>query len=67
MEANSKFSNLAPASKISTYKSVIAQSPKLQLMAKIVRKNNNKWTIKNAQNLQDEMFKILDIEKLKNN
>lgn len=62
IESNSKFSNLAPESKIRTYGSVVHQSPKLQLMAKKVENNRGVWNVKAARDLQEEFFKILDIE-----
>lgn len=62
VKSNSMFSNLAPESKIDTFGSAVHQSPKLQLMEKIVKDNNNSWKYSDAENLKDEMFNILDKE-----
>lgn len=62
VESNSKFSNLAPGAKISTYESVFEQSPKLQLMKKITLDNGNIWTPEEAEDLAKEMYDILSSE-----
>ncbi|PJD98400.1 MAG: hypothetical protein CK427_17115 [Leptospira sp.] len=55
---NSKFSNLSPLAKVDTYESVIGQSLKLMIMAKMVD-DNKSWTEEMAELHKIEMFKIL--------
>ena len=62
VESNSKFSNLAPGAKISTYESVFEQSPKLQLMKKITLDNGNVWTPEESEKLATQMYDILSSE-----
>lgn len=62
IEANSKFSNLAPESKVHTYTSVLEQSPKLKLMAKRVEENQGNWSQIDARQLAEKFYTILDEE-----
>ena len=62
VESNSKFSNLAPGAKISTYESVFEQSPKLQLMKKMTLDNRNVWTPEESEKLATQMYDILSSE-----
>ncbi|TGL06709.1 DUF262 domain-containing protein [Leptospira bouyouniensis] len=55
---NSKFSNVTPLAKVDTYKSIIDQSLKLMIMAKMV-KDNHSWTKEMVELHKDEMFEIL--------
>jgi len=59
VSGNSKFSNLPPAGKISSYPSVIEQSLKLKIMNELVNLNEEKWTEEKASKHKEEMFKLL--------
>jgi len=59
VSGNSKFSNLPPVGKISSYPSIINQSLKLKIMEKMTRLGDGKWTEEKANKHKDEMFKIL--------
>lgn len=59
VSGNSRFSNLPPVGKISSYPSIINQSLKLKIMEKITRLGDGKWTKEKANEHKDEMFKIL--------
>ena len=65
--ANSRFSNLSPSSKISTYPDTINQSPKLKLMSKIMSDNKNEWTTSLVEKHKQEMFELLQNEFLRLN
>lgn len=67
VSANSKFSNLDPAAKVSTYPETISQSPKLRIMADEMKNNANVWSEELAKNHNEEMLGILtgEIEKYK--
>ena len=56
---NSKFSNLPPAGKISSYPSIFEQSLKLKIMKELVNLDDEKWTEEKASKHQEEMFRIL--------
>lgn len=57
VSANSKFSNLLPASKIDTYKDVIQQSPKLIIMSELI--GNDGWTYEKVKEHGKKMKEIL--------
>ena len=59
ISGNSRFSNLPPVGKISSYPSIINQSLKLKIMEKITRLGDGEWTKEKANKHKDEMFKIL--------
>lgn len=59
ISGNSRFSNLPPVGKISSYPSIINQSLKLKIMEKITRLGDGKWTEEKANKHKDEMFEIL--------
>lgn len=59
ISGNSKFSNLPPAGKISSYPNIVDQSLKLKIMERITRLGNGQWTQEKANKHKDEMFKIL--------
>lgn len=59
ISGNSRFSNLPPIGKISSYPSIINQSLKLKIMEKITRLGDGMWTEEKANKHKDEMFKIL--------
>lgn len=59
VSANSRFSNLPPAGKVSSYPGIIRQSLKLKIMNELVRTDNETWTIPKAKEHEEEMFKIL--------
>lgn len=65
ISGNSKFSNLPPVGKISSYPSIINQSLKLKIMEEITRRGDGKWTEDKANTHKDEMFKILQNESIK--
>lgn len=65
IEANSKFSNLSPESKVHTYTSVLDQSPKLQLMSKYLENYDNEWTKQAAKALANTCYDILDKEMIR--
>lgn len=59
VSANSKFSNLLPIGKISSYPSIINQSLKLRIMEYITKLGDGKWTEEKANEHKEEMFNIL--------
>ncbi|WP_342514633.1 DUF262 domain-containing HNH endonuclease family protein [Sporosarcina sp. FSL K6-1522] len=59
VSGNSKFSNLPPEGKISSYPSVIEQSLKLKIMKELVNLDDEKWTEEKANKHKEEMFRIL--------
>ena len=59
VSGNSKFSNLPPAGKISSYPSIIEQSLKLKIMKELVTLDDEGWTETKASKHQEEMFRIL--------
>ncbi|MDQ0233102.1 DUF262 domain-containing protein [Metabacillus malikii] len=59
VSGNSKFSNLPPVGKISTYPSIIRQSLKLIIMKELVSLDDEGWTEAKASEHRDEMFKVL--------
>ncbi|CRK83026.1 DUF262 domain-containing protein [Neobacillus massiliamazoniensis] len=59
VSGNSKFSNLPPAGKISSYPSIIEQSLKLKIMKELVNHDDEKWTEEKASKHKEEMFRIL--------
>jgi len=59
VSGNSKFSNLTPQGKISSYPSIIEQSLKLKVMKELLNLHKGKWTVLLARKHRDEMFKIL--------
>lgn len=67
VSANSKFSNLNPAAKVSTYPETIRQSPKLQMMAEEMKNNANVWNEELSKNHNEEMLGILTDEIKKHN
>ena len=58
--SNSKFSNLSPMSKVDTFKELINQSPKLQLMESLVKEDG--WTRDVVKRHEEEMYNILKSE-----
>jgi hypothetical protein len=59
VSGNSKFSNLPPAGKISSYPSIIEQSLKLKIMREIATLDDEGWTEAKASKHKEEMFRIL--------
>lgn len=59
VSANSKFSNMLPASKVESYGEIIGQSPKLMRMRKLMQENNGIWDEKLTKKHNDEMIAIL--------
>ncbi|MFJ7407621.1 MULTISPECIES: DUF262 domain-containing protein [unclassified Lysinibacillus] len=59
VSGNSKFSNVSPEGKISTFRKVIDQSLKLKIMSELVNLDDKKWTKQKASEHKEEMFKIL--------
>ncbi|MBM7572926.1 DUF262 domain-containing protein [Aquibacillus albus] len=59
VSGNSKFSNLPPEGKISSYPSIIEQSLKLKIMKELVTLDDPKWTEEKANKHKEEMFRIL--------
>lgn len=59
VSGNSKFSNLPPEGKISSYPSIIEQSLKLKIMKELVHLDDGKWTVVKARKHREEMFRIL--------
>lgn len=62
VSGNSKFSNLPPSSKLSTYQSVINQSLKLKIISSMMYNNDNIWTEIMAEQHKVEMFGVLEKE-----
>lgn len=56
---NSRFSNISPEGKTSTFEKVINQSLKLKIMSELVNLDDKKWTEEKASEHKEEMFKIL--------
>ena len=70
VKANSKFSNSIPKSKVADNPNTIKQSPKLILMEKVLKENNNNWTENLALQHGNDMKRLLEKEiesKLPNN
>lgn len=61
VKANSKFSNLSPQSKVDSYPETIKQSPKLNIMKKMMLDNGG-WTKDLVLRHEKEMMNILDNE-----
>ena len=59
VSGNSRFSNLPPAGKISSYPSIIKQSLKLTIMKELVDLNQGKWTEEIANEHKRDMFNKL--------
>jgi len=59
VSGNSKFSNLPPAGKISSYPSIIEQSLKLKIMKELVILDDEGWTEAKASKHKEEMFRVL--------
>ncbi|MBD0383880.1 DUF262 domain-containing protein [Paenibacillus sedimenti] len=59
VSGNSKFSNLPPVGKISSYPSVIEQSLKLKIMKELVTLDDEGWTEAKASKHKEEMFRIM--------
>lgn len=59
VSGNSKFSNNEPIGKIKGFESVVNQSLKLKIMAKMTELNQGNWTPEMAANHKNEMVKIL--------
>ncbi len=61
VKANSKFSNLAPQSKVDSYPETIKQSPKLNLM-QLMMHDNGGWTEDLVRRHEEDMKLVLDNE-----
>lgn len=59
VSGNSRFSNISPEGKSSTFEKVINQSLKLKIMSELVNLDDKKWTEEKASEHKEEMFKIL--------
>lgn len=59
VSGNSRFSNLPPDGKISSYPSIINQSWKLKIMEQMTKMDNGKWTKEKSDIHKKEMFNIL--------
>lgn len=59
VSGNSKFSNLPPTGKISSFPSIMNQSLKLLIMEHLVRMDNGRWTCEKAEEHRKEMTRIL--------
>jgi uncharacterized protein with ParB-like and HNH nuclease domain len=59
VSGNSKFSNLPPEGKITSYPSIIEQSLKLKIMKELVNFDDEKWTEEKARKHKEEMFRVL--------
>lgn len=59
VSGNSRFSNLPPSGKISSYPSIINQSMKLKIMEYMTKIDNGKWTEEKMKTHRDEMFRVL--------
>ena len=59
VSGNSKFSNLPPEGKITSYPSIIEQSLKLKIMKELVNFDDEKWTEEKARTHKEEMFRVL--------
>lgn len=65
VSANSKFSNMLPASKVENYPDIIEQSPKLEYMKKLMESSGRGWEKSLVEQHNEQMQKILkdEIEK----
>ena len=59
VSGNSRFSNLPPSGKISSYPSIIDQSMKLKIMEYMTKLGNGKWNEQKMKIHREEMFDIL--------
>ena len=59
VSSNSKFSNLDPQSKVSSYPETINQSPKLKLMSELMKANNNIWSKELVREHETKMLSLL--------
>ena len=59
VSGNSRFSNLPPSGKISSYPSIINQSMKLKIMEFMTKIGDGKWTEEKMKIHREEMFRIL--------
>lgn len=59
VSGNSKFSNLPPEGKTTSYPSIIEQSLKLKIMKELVNFDDEKWTEEKARKHKEEMFRVL--------
>ncbi|MFJ7370261.1 DUF262 domain-containing protein [Lysinibacillus sp. NPDC098008] len=62
VSGNSKFSNLPPNGKVSSYPSIIEQSLKLLIMNALINYNGGVWNESIADNHKEEMFALLKAE-----
>lgn len=62
VSANSKFSNMIPIHKVERYGEVIAQSPKLMIMSKLLQDNNREWDDDLVLKHNKEMLELLKKE-----
>lgn len=62
VSANSRFSNMLPIHKVEQYKDVIAQSPKLDRMKKLLDSNKRIWDDTMVAKHNEEMMSILEKE-----
>ncbi len=62
VSSNSKFSNLLPHQKAEDYPDHINQSPKLQMMCKLMKENKNIWEEEIAQKHNAAMLRVLEEE-----
>ena len=59
VSGNSKFSNLPPEGKVSSYQELIKQSLKLKIMKEMIYINGGVWNKEIATIHREEMFNIL--------
>ncbi len=59
VSGNSKFLNLSPVSKMSSYKNIVDQSLKLKIMEQMTRMSDGEWTEEKANIHKKEMFNAL--------
>ncbi|WP_346208253.1 DUF262 domain-containing HNH endonuclease family protein [Caldifermentibacillus hisashii] len=59
VSGNSKFSNLPPTGKISSYPSIIEQSLKLKIMKELATLDDEGWNQAKANEHKEEMFRVL--------
>lgn len=62
VSGNSTFNNAVPIAKASTYPKFLEQSLKLEIMAEMMKKNDDGWDQDLSTIHKDEMFKLLDDE-----
>lgn len=67
VSGNSRFSNLPPDGKVSSYPSIINQSWKLKIMEYMTKMDKEKWTQEKSAIHQKEMFKLLKNEMIRTN